>query len=156
MYFLTSATKSVKGFEVGGASMMPRYRIATYFFDVEYPSGTDFLLGLGVLTCSQFAVFVGCAAGFASSESDRTIASLFVSKKSTLAFLVFLCFCFFVVSVVVSVDMSLSWSCSAIGLSGRGGSFVASGVIAIISFEMGFGAGDAMALAASASGGCEG
>ena len=84
--------------------MIPRYWIETYFFDVEYPNGTDFLLVLDVLTCSQFAVFVGCAAGFASSESDRTIASSFVSEKSTLAFLVFLCFCF----VVVSVDISLS------------------------------------------------
>ena len=67
-----------------------------------------FLLALDVflvLVVSQVAVFVGCAAGFVSSESDRTIVSgaSFVSEKSTLAFLVFL----FVV-LLAPVDISVS------------------------------------------------
>ena len=79
--------------------MMLRYWMATYFFDAEYPSGAGFLLALDVLLVlvfSQVAVFAGCAASFALSESYRTIApaASFVLEKLTLALVVFL-FLFF-------------------------------------------------------------
>ena len=116
---------------------MPRYQIATYFFEEEYPSGACFLLFFDDFAFSQ--VSLGCAAGLAS-ESDKTIGSSasFGVQKSTLAFCV-LFVLFFVCSL--SVDISMSESGSSVGLSGRGGSLAALGVMAVLSLGMGFGAG---------------
>jgi hypothetical protein len=92
MYFCISATKSAKGFELGGASMTPRYRMATYFLDVEYPSGACFLLFLEDFAFSQ----VSFAAGFASSVSDKTIVSSASFGVEKLTFVFFVVLFFFV------------------------------------------------------------
>ena len=113
--------------------MMPLYRMATYCLDFEYPNGACFLLVLEGFTVSQFSF----AAGFVLSVSDKMIgssASLGV-RKSTFVFFVVLFF------VGFSVDISMSGSCVSVGLSGRGGSLAASGVIAVILLEMSFGVG---------------
>ena len=118
---------------------MPRYRIVTYFFEEEYPSGACFLVFFDDFAVSQDSF--GCAAGFAS-ESDKTIGSAASCgvRKSTLVFFFFFVL-FFVCFSSVTISMSESGSGSSVGLSGRGGSLVALGVMAILSLGVGFGAG---------------